>query len=84
MEGFAELDQLSFVDIDALVLMGFPLRSNVVCVFEPSQIKNKNESVNSSVTTSVSVDDMVQTDVPLSTSVGTQPVSAGTIGTLLR
>ena len=38
--------------------------------------------VDSSVATSVSVEDMVQTSVPFSTSVGTQPASAGTTGTL--
>ena len=38
--------------------------------------------VYSSVATSVSVEDMVQTSVPISTSVGIQPASSGTVGSL--
>ena len=38
--------------------------------------------LHSSVATSVIIEDMVQTNVPTSTGVGTQPTSAGTIGTL--
>ena len=38
--------------------------------------------VDSSVATSVSVEDMVQTDVPTSTSGRTQPARAGTVGSL--
>ena len=40
--------------------------------------------VNSSVATSVSVEYMIQTDASTSTSVGTQPASAFTIGTLCK
>ena len=38
--------------------------------------------VYSSVATSVSVEDMVQTSVPISTSVGIQPANSGTVGSL--
>ena len=38
--------------------------------------------VESSVATSVSVEDMIQTDVPISTRVGIQPASTGTVGSL--
>ena len=38
--------------------------------------------VNSSVAASVSVEDMVQSSVPIPTNVGIQPASCGTVGSL--
>ena len=54
----------------------------VLLRFREGSSTSADVPVDSSVAASVSVEDMVQTNVPLSTSVGVQPASAGTVGLL--
>ena len=61
--------------------------STISVVSGPAPIRRGSSSsadvpVDSSVATSVSIEDVAQTIVPVSTRVGVQPVSAGTVGSL--
>ena len=58
------------------------LEVEVTSIIQGGSTSSADVRVNSSVAASVSVEDMVQTSDPISTSVGIQPDSSGTVGPL--